>query len=122
MLGAVPAWVVVAVDISGPSVGLVLVTALQAVTYLLCAVAVVGLHVAGNHHRLLVGGLLVGGRGRGARSRAGRRPLRSGPIDAVRAWGVTADAGGRALVTTAVVVVPTLAALGWRLATVPLSG
>ncbi len=55
VLGAVPAWVVVA-EVRGASIGLVLVTALQAVTYLLCAVAVVALHLVGNHRRLLRGG------------------------------------------------------------------
>ncbi len=35
---------------------------------------------------------------------------------------MTWEAGGRALMVTAAVVVPTVVALGWRLTTVPLSG
>lgn len=99
-LGLVPAWVAVLVGDAGPALGLLLVAALEAVTYLSGACAVVVLHMVANRRR---------------RHRTVVDPAREGP--GISPW----RAGRAAVAMTLAAVVPTLVALVWRLWTVGLS-
>lgn len=94
LLGAVPAWVIVAVSDPGPAIGLMILAALQALIYLGAACLVVVLHLTANLRR----GRL-----------AGAAPPQAGPSR----W----QAGGAAGAVTAATVAPTIAALFWRLST-----
>jgi len=92
VLGVGPASVVILVRHPGPALGLELLAATQAVTYLSCAAAVVALHLASNRKR-------------------------RGPGTSATASWLAWDSGGMALLVMMAVVVPTIAALVWRLAT-----
>jgi len=94
VLGTVPAWIVVLVGDPGPTVGLMVLAALQALIYLGCASLVVALHLAGNRRRL----------------RAATTPTSETGLSP---W----DAGQAAARLTAFVAAPTVVALFWRLST-----
>jgi cellulose synthase (UDP-forming) len=95
VLGSVPAWVVVLVRHPGPALGLMVLATTQALVYLGCASLVVALHLAGNRRRRRQAMALS--------TVAGPAPVSPGP------------AGWDAALLTLAVVVPTLAALLWRL-------
>ena len=101
VLGLVPAWTVILVSDPGAAVGFMILSTMQATTYLLVVAATVALHIASNRRRVAMAG--------------GPQPTWDPAT-----WGLTWDNGGRAATIAVAALVPTTLGLVWRLGVVGL--